>query len=190
MVSLTSLWLPILLSAVAVFILSSLVHMALKYHNSDFARLPNEDEILTALGKYEIPAGEYMFPHMSGGSGGNPMKDPVLLEKWNRGPNGIVSVMPKGMRRLSGFLVQWFLFSLVVSLFAAYLASRALAPDARTAEVFRFTATIGFLGYGLALVHDSIWYARKWSTTFKNLLDAVMYGAVTAAVFVWLWPRG
>ena len=188
MVSLTQLWLPILLSAVAVFVVSALMHMVLKYHNSDFARLPNEDAVLAALGKYDIPVGEYMFPHMTGGSGGNPMKDPVLIEKWNRGPAGILSVMPKGMRPLGGFLVQWFIYSLVCSVFAAYLASRALAAGAEGSEVFRFTATVGFLGYGLALVHDSIWYARRWSTTLKNLVDAVIYGAVTAAVFVWLWP--
>jgi len=189
MVSLTQLWLPILLSAVAVFLVSSIVHMALKYHNSDFRRLPNEDEVLAALGRHDIPVGEYMFPHMTGGSGGNPMKDPVLIEKWNRGPAGIMTVMPKGMRPLGGFLAQWFVYSLVCSLFAAYLASRALPVGAEGSEVFRFTATVAFLAYGLALVHDSIWYGRLWSTTLKNLFDSLLYGVTTAAVFVWLWPK-
>ena len=189
MVSLTSLWLPILLSAVAVFVVSTIIHMALKYHNADFGRLPNEDEILAALGRHKIPVGEYMFPHMTGGSGGNPMKDPVLIEKWNRGPAGILTVMPNGMRPLGGFLVQWFIYALVCSVFAAYLTGAALPPGAEGSEIFRFAATAGFLGYGLALVHDSIWYARPWSTTIKSLVDAVIYGVVTAAVFVWLWPK-
>jgi hypothetical protein len=188
MVSLTSLWLPILLSAVAVFVVSSIIHMALKYHNTDFSALPNEGEVLAALGKQNIPVGEYIFPHF-GAAQGNPMKDPAYIEKRNRGPAGILSVMPNGMPPMSKFLVQWFIYSLVVSLFAAYLASRALPVGADAAEVFRFTATVGFLGYGLALVHDSIWYARRWSTTIKNLFDALLYGAATAAVFVWMWPR-
>ncbi len=36
MVSIVSLWLPILLSAIVVFILSSVLHMVFTYHNSDF----------------------------------------------------------------------------------------------------------------------------------------------------------
>ena len=46
MVSIISLWLPILLSAVAVFIASSVIHMVLKYHNSDFKKIPAEDEVM------------------------------------------------------------------------------------------------------------------------------------------------
>ena len=188
MVSLAQLWLPILLSAVAVFLVSFVTHMLLKYHNTDFQKLPNEDAILAALGSHNIPVGEYMFPHMTGAEG-NPMKDPVYIEKRKRGPAGILSVMPNGMPGLGGYLAQWFVYAVVCSLFAGYLAGAALPPGAEGSEVFRFTATVGFLAYGLALVHDSIWYARRWSTTIKNLIDALLYGATTAAVFVWLWPK-
>jgi hypothetical protein len=187
MVSLTQLWLPILLSAVAVFFVSFMTHMLLKYHNTDYSALPNEDAILDALRPHNLPVGEYMFPHPGGSS--NPMKDPVLVEKRTRGPAGMLTVMPNGMPGLGGYLGQWFVFSLVCSLFAAYLASRALPVAAEGSEVFRFTATVAFLAYGLAHVSDSIWFGRRWSTTFKNLFDALLYGLTTAAVFVWLWPR-
>lgn len=187
MVSLTSLWLPILLSAVAVFLVSFVAHMVLKYHNTDFQQLPNEDAVLAALRPHNIPVGEYMFPHM-GAAQGNPMKDPAFVEKRTRGPAGILTVMPSGMPALGGYLAQWFVYSLVVSLFAAYLASRALPMGAAGGEVFRFTATVSFVGYGLALSHDSIWLGRRWSTTIKHLIDALVYGAATAVVFVWLWP--
>jgi hypothetical protein len=186
MVSLTQLWLPLLLSAVAVFFVSFATHMLLKYHNTDFARLPNEDSVMAALSQQNVPVGEYMFPHHGGAS--NPMKDPAFVEKRNRGPAGILTVMPTPMPGLGGYLAQWFVYSLVVSLFAAYLASRALAPGAEGGEVFRFTATVAFLGYGLALIHDSIWFGRPWSTTLKNLFDALLYAAATGAVFLWLWP--
>lgn len=187
MVSLTSLWLPILLSAVAVFLVSFVTHMVLPYHRTDFAALPNEDEILAALGKHNIPQGNYMFPHHGGA--GSPMKDPAFVEKRKRGPAGLVTVMPPGVPGMGGYLAQWFAFSVVVSLFAAYVASRTLPMAAASSEVFRITATVGFVGYGLALVHYSIWYHVKWSTTLKNLFDALLYGAATAAVFVWMWPR-
>ena len=186
MVSLMSLWLPILLSAVAVFFASFLMHMVLKYHNTDFSPLPNEAAIMAALGSHNLPVGEYMFPHHAGGA--NAMKDPAFIERRTRGPCGILTITPNGMPALGGFLAQWFVYSLVVSVFSAYLASRALPAGADGSEVFRFTATVAFVGYGLALVHDSIWFGRPWSTTIKNLIDALIYGAVTAAVFLWMWP--
>lgn len=185
MVSLSSLWLPILLSGVAVFIVSSIVHMALPYHRSDFAKLPNEDQILGSLAPHNIPVGDYMFPMPASMSA---MKDPAFVEKHKRGPVGIVTILPSGQMGMTKQLVLWFVYSLVVSLFAAYITSHALPVGARSAEVFRYVGTLGFLGYGMASAHESIWFGRKWSTTIKNLFDAFVYGAATALVFIWLWP--
>ena len=63
MTSLTSLWLPILLSAVAVFIVSSIVHMVLPHHRTDFAKLPAEDQVMSAIGQGATARGTYMFPY-------------------------------------------------------------------------------------------------------------------------------
>ena len=185
MVSLTALWLPILLSAVAVFVVSSLVHMVIRYHQTDYGQLRGEDEIMAAIGKHHLEEGAYMFPHA--GSPGA-MREPAFIEKRTRGPAGMITIMPNGMPPLGGYLAKWFVYSLVVSLFAAYLASRALPPAAQTSEVFRFTATLGFMGYGLALIPESIWFHRPWPTTIKNLVDAALYAAATGAIFCWLWP--
>ena len=185
MVALTSLWLPILLSAVAVFLVSSIVHMALRYHNADFGRLASEDDIMRAIGPNVVP-GAYMFPYPQGGMAA--MKDPAVVEKRTQGPAGLLTVFPRGMPGIGGPLVKWFVFSIIVSLFAAYLAGRALAPGALGGDVFRFTVTVSFLAYGMAHVSDSIWWGRAWGVTFKNLFDALLYGAATGAVFVWLWP--
>lgn len=185
MVSLSSLWLPILLSAVAVFIVSSVVHMALGYHNSDFKALPAEDDVMRALAPFNLPPGEYMFPR---GSGMASMKDPAFIEKKKRGPNGMLNVFPNEMPGMGAPLTKWFLYSMLVSLFAGYLASRYLQAGAQGAEVFRLVATAGFMAYGMAHIADSIWWARAWSVTFKNLFDALLYGATTGAVFVWMWP--
>ncbi len=185
MVSLTSLWLPILLSAVAVFIVSSIVHMALPYHRSDFAKLPNEDQILSSLAPHNIPVGDYMFPMPAGMSS---MKDPAFVEKRKRGPAGIATIFPPDQMGMTKSLVLWFIYAVVVSLFAAYITSHALPLGARSAEIFRYVGTLGFLSHGMALTHDSIWFGRKWSTTIKNLFDGFLYGATMALVFIWLWP--
>jgi hypothetical protein len=62
MVSMASLWLPILLSAVFAFIVSSVVHMLLTYHRSDLVKLPGEDGIGEALRQADVPPGDYMIP--------------------------------------------------------------------------------------------------------------------------------
>ncbi|HYC52137.1 MAG TPA: hypothetical protein VEB19_13565 [Gemmatimonadaceae bacterium] len=186
MVSLTSLWLPILVSAVAAFIASAVVHMVLRYHNTDFGRIPGEDDVMRSLGSQALAPGDYIFPYPHGGEAA--MKDPAFVEKRTRGPAGWVRVFRPGMPGMGPLFGKWFLYQLVISIFAAYLAGRALPSGAPGGEIFRFTTTVGFLAYGMAYAGEAIWYERPWSTALKNLLDAVIYGAAMGAVFVWLWP--
>ena len=185
MISIFSLWLPILLSAVFVFIISSLIHMLLPYHKNDFGKVPNEDGVMEALRKFDIPPGEYAIPNASSSAA---MKDPEFIEKTNKGPVAFLTVMKSGMPSMGPMLVQWFVYSIVVSIFAAYIASRALAPNPEYLAVFRFTGATAFIGYTVALWQNSIWYKRKWSTTLKNTLDGLIYSLFTAGIFGWLWP--
>ena len=62
MVSLMSLWLPILLGAVFVFIASSIIHMVFAYHQDDYRQVPNEDDVRSALRPFNIPPGDYVVP--------------------------------------------------------------------------------------------------------------------------------
>src|SRR5438132_10148478 len=62
MVSLLSLWLPILVSAVIVFLASSVIHMAPLWHKNDFPKAPREAELLAALRPLAIPPGDYFIP--------------------------------------------------------------------------------------------------------------------------------
>jgi hypothetical protein len=48
--------------------------------------------------------------------------------------------------------------------------------------------TTAFAAYSVALMHESIWYGRKWSSTLKSMADGFVYACVTAGVFGWLWP--
>lgn len=185
MVALASLWLPILLSAVVVFAASFLLHMVLPYHRSDYRNTPNEPAVLDAL--RHIPPGDYMAPH---GGGPAAMKDPAFQEKLKRGPMVMLTVLPPwSSKAFPKALAQWFVYSIVVGIFAAYVTGRALGPGTEYPEVFRFAGTTAFLGYGLALAQQSIWSGRRWSTTAKSMFDALLYGLLTAGVFGWLWPR-
>ena len=186
MVPVLSLWLPILLSAALVFIASSILHMVLPFHRSDHRKLPDEEGAMDALRKFGIPPGDYLFPRA-----GSPkeMKEPAFREKWSRGPVGLMTVMESGPPAMGRSLALWFVYCAVVGVFAAYVAGRALAPGARYPAVFRFAGVTAFVGYGLALWQNTIWYKRAWRTTLKSTVDGLVYGLLTAGTFGWLWPR-
>jgi hypothetical protein len=182
---LTELWLPILLSAVFVFVVSSVLHMFLPIHKGDYAELPGESEVLEAMRRQNVPPGDYVFPYARS------MKElgsPEMLEKYRQGPVGFLHVRPSGPPAMGASLVQWFLYSLLVSALVAYVARAALAPGAHYLEVFQIAGAVATIAYGLSSFSDSIWKGVKWSTTCKFLFDGVIYGLVTAGAFGWLWP--
>jgi hypothetical protein len=185
MVTILSLWLPILLSAVAVFVLSSVIHMLIPYHRSDFGKLPEEDNVMDALRPFNIPPGDYVMP--CAGSAKN-MKSPEFIEKMTKGPVAFMTVVPSGKPGMALNLFLWFVYSIAVGIFAAYIAGHALAPGAEYLAVFRFAGCTAFIGYSLALLQNSIWYKRSWVATFKSVFDGLIYALFTAGIFGWLWP--
>jgi hypothetical protein len=185
MVPLMSLWLPVLLSAVIVFVASSIIHMVLGYHNTDFSRLPQQDQVLDALRPFNIPPGDYIAPHAAGSA---ERKAPEFTEQMNRGPVFAMTMFTSGAWQMGGRLLNWFLYSVLVSVFAAYVAGRTLPPGTDYLQVMRIAGTVAFCGYALAHLPASIWYDRKWSTTFKNMFDGLIYGLLTGGTFGWLWP--
>lgn len=186
MVYLDALWLPILISAVFVFVASSVLHMALPWHKSDYRKLPSEDEVMESLRGYAIPPGDYMVPRPSSMAD---MRSPEFLEKMNSGPVMVVTVMPNGPPSMGKNLLLWFIFCLVVGFIAAYVTGRALPVGTHYLRVFRFAGTTAFVGYAIGLWQMSIWYRRSWLTTFKSTVDGLIYALLTAGVFGWLWPR-
>ncbi|HEV2643731.1 MAG TPA: hypothetical protein VGT98_13540 [Candidatus Elarobacter sp.] len=186
MTALGTLWLPILLSAVIVFIVSSIVHMALPWHKNDYPRVPNEAEVMTALRPFAIPPGDYMMPRAASR---DDLRSPEFAERVMQGPNMVVTVLPNAPWSMGRNLGMWFAYLVVVGIFAAYIASRALPPGSDYPSVFRFVGATAFLGYSLALWQMSIWYRRAWSTTIKATVDGLIYALLTAGTFGWLWPR-
>lgn len=185
MVTLTALWLPILLSAVAVFIASSILHMVLTYHRSDYTALPGEANIQEAMRKEGVGPGHYFLPHCVD------MKElskPEVKEKFEKGPVALVTVMKSGVPSMTGSLISWFVFCLVMSVFVAYLTGRTLAPGTEYLMVFRVAGTAAFLGYAAAQATNSIWGGLRWGITIKHMIDGLIYALLTAGFFGWLWP--
>ena len=184
MVSALSLWLPVLLSAVFVFIVSSIIHMVLKYHGNDYKAVPSEDAVMDALRSFNIAEGEYFIPYVN---------DPKQREtdefkaKIEKGPIAFLTVIP-GAYDMGGKLVMWFVYSILVGFCTAYMAGLAMEAGAHYMAVFRFTGTAAFVGYALALMQNSIWYGRGWGNTLKSMGDGFIYALVTAGTFGWLWP--
>jgi hypothetical protein len=147
--------------------------------------VPNQDQVMSALGSLNIPPGEYMMPKPESS---RQMQTPEFQEKFKQGPVVAMTVYPPGSMAMGAQLAQWFVYCVVVSIFAAYVASRAVDPGAEYLDVFRFAGVTAFACYGVAHVQASIWFRRAWSTTFKNLFDALLYALVTAGTFGWLWP--
>lgn len=186
MPALLSLWLPIVLAAVIVFVASSIIHMTPLWHRSDFPKMPREEEALNALRPLAIPPGDYFLPRAASM---REMRTPEFKEKMAKGPVAVLTVMPNGPIAMGRNLAQWFLFLVVVSIFVALVTGHTLPINTPYPRVFEIAGTVAFVGYGLALCELSIWYRRAWSLTLKSLLDAVIYAALTAGTFGWLWPR-
>ena len=85
-------------------------------------------------------------------------------------------------------LLQWFIYSLVVSAFAGIIAAQASHENPSPGEIFHFTMLVSFACYFMALAQNSIWYKRSWVTTFKYFVDGALYALATAGIFAWLWP--
>jgi hypothetical protein len=186
MIPLTALWIPILVSAAIVFFASFIMHMVLTYHRSDYRGLPDEEPVTAALRNAGVtPGPAYYFPYFAF----KDMKSPPVIEKLKRGPVGFVTVLPSGPPAMGKNLVQWFLYCVVISVFAAYLSGRLLAPGTEFLQVFRVVGTVAFLGYGGAQAQESIWSGRSWVVTLKHLFDSLAYALLTAALFGWVWPK-
>ena len=117
------------------------------------------------------------------------MKSAPVVEKLKRGPVGFLTLLPSGPPAMGKNLVQWFLYCIVIGIFAAYLASRTLAPGTASLEVFRLVGTAAFLDFGAAHAQESIWAGRSWVVTFKHIFDSLIYAGLTAGTFGWLWPK-
>jgi hypothetical protein len=127
MVGITALWLPILLSAVFVFVASAIIHMGLRYHRTDFTAVPGEDKVRAAMRDEGVGPGNYHFPYACGMG---ELKNPDVIAKFKEGPVGLLTVMPSGPPAMGKNLMQWFIYTVIASVLVAYVTGRTLgAPE-------------------------------------------------------------
>jgi len=185
MVPVTSLLIPIALSAVFVFIASSIIHMATPWHKHDLMKLPNEDAVMNALRPFNLPVGNYGMPKPDSMKD---MQSPDFQAKYKAGPVAFLTVRPSDFS-MGMTMFCWFLFSLSVSVFAGYIAGVAFGPGTEYLRIMQVAGCVAFTGYGMAQMHESIWWGRRWSWTARNMLDSLLYGLLTGGTFGWLWPK-
>jgi len=172
---------------VVVFVISSLIHMVIKSHASDYRPLQNEDAVRAALRAGNAAPGAYVIPHCKD------MKDmssDAMKQKYVEGPVGHLTLGQPGPIAMGKYLAMWFVWTLIVSIVAAYLATQLFGLDpGRARAAAKLVFAITFIAHGFGTLHESIWGMRPWSISAKNLLDALLYGLGAAAVFYWLWPK-
>lgn len=182
---LVSLWMPIVLSAIAVFVASSVIHMLLGYHASDWTKVPQEDAVQDALRPFKLAPGDYMLPRQDSMAH---MNSPEFKAKLEKGPVLVLTTWTP-TAGMGTNLVHWFIYSIVVGIFCAYTAGLMAPPGTPYMLVFRVVGAVAFASYALALAQHSIWYHRRWSTTLLSMFDGLIYALLTAGIFGWLWPR-
>ena len=179
--SIVALWLPILVSAVIVFVISAIIWMMMPWHKTDFRKTNDEEGVRAAL-KGHAP-GYYLLPYVIDQQ---EFKKPEIQQLFKDGPLGYITIVPSGLPKMGPKLVMSFLYYVVVGVLCAYFVTRTSGPDASYLEVFRIAGTTAFAAYGIAYIQESIWFGRPWSVTAKNLLDALIYGLFTGGAFGWL----
>lgn len=184
MVSLTALWLPIVVSAVLVFIVSALVWTVLKIHDPEWNPLPNDDRIYPVLREARPAPGQYYFPAAMKEA----EKDPAVAASLKDAVSGYVYVNrqnPFDMRRNISFAI---IHQFVIAIVVAYLAGRTLPAGTDYLAVFRVVGTAAVLAYCMGHITYSIWFAHAWRSTWKQIGEGLVYALIMAGVFGWLWP--
>jgi hypothetical protein len=185
LVTLGTLWLPIVVATVLVFVASNLVWMVLPHHKKDTRRLPDEAAALEVLGKQGLTPAVYRFPWADMSD----MGKPEVVDKFARGPVGLLTIRASGPVNMGPAMAAWVTYIVVITVAVAVIAERMLPLGAPYVSVFKRVGAVAILAYSAGNVPNAIWWGKPWRSTFLEVLDGVAYGLVTAGAFGWLWPR-
>lgn len=184
MVALSTLWLPILVSAVFVFIASSISWMNPFWHRKDYDKVEGSDAGLVSE-MSRMRSGMYLIPSTAWENA-----TPEARVELRKGPFALLLLRNPGSQfSFPVALFQYFVYSLALSLFVAYIASITMPAGTHYMRVFRVVGTAGVIGYSFGMIPDSIWYGRPWRASIKTVVDGVVYGLLMAGTFGWLWPK-
>jgi hypothetical protein len=183
--ALPQLWLPILVAAVLVYIASALIHMVFKWHNSDCRKLTNEDEVQAVLRQGALSPGQYGAPYCEDMKA---MRDEAVIRKFVEGPVVLITVFKSGPPRMGATLAVWFLYNVLIAVVAGAIALQVYGLPGNAHAAGHLVGLVTFLTYAGGSVQSGIWMGKPWGSVLKDLLDALIYGVVSALAFWWLWP--
>ena len=185
MVGLAELWMPVLISAVAVFIASSIIWMALPIHKPDIKSLDNEEDFDNAIRPMNIKPGLYMFP----GCHGKDLKSDAFQARWKSGPWGMLTIAG-GPPNFGMNLLKTFISYLVITAMVGYLAGIGLAPGTEYMEVFRVVGTAAILGFCMGSFAGDFFLGKPTRFIITSFIDGVIFALITAGIFATMWPEG
>jgi hypothetical protein len=185
MSAVAQLWLPILVTAVLVFLASSLIHMVFKWHNSEYRKLANEDEVMAALRAGAPTPGQYVMPHCPDMK---LMAEEAMQDKYRDGPVGHITLLRNGAPHIGGSLIRWFVFTVAVAAIAGGVTAQVLGLQADSHYAGHLVGMMSLLAYAGGSVQNGIWMGKPWTAVAKDLLDSVIYATISALTFMWLWP--
>lgn len=182
-----SLWLPILLSAAAAWIVSTVFGLPILHHKNDWVGLgpADEDAFMDFLRTRGIRPGNYLFPDFRAREA---MESEKVKKALHEGPVGHLSLWRPPLT-MGGKMAATFLVYLVVSTLIAYLASVTLPRPAEFGAVFRVVGVAGILAYSFAFIPNAVWFGAYKRTIIASMIDGVVLGLITGAIFAWRWPR-
>jgi hypothetical protein len=201
---LAHLWLPILVSGVAVWIVSALCWMAIGHHNKDTAGIPNEQDFTDTIRRLNLKPGNYGFPDFQKCKSLPKEEKAKFFKDWDKNPSGLLRVWAPANMGVNMFMT--FLFYLVTSVVLAYLGWIVLPHGGSVAtttadthismglgssfsHVFRVISTAAVLAYCFASFPNDLWFQKSRRAMLMNLIDGVVFALITGAVFAWLWPK-
>jgi hypothetical protein len=180
---LLQLWLPIIVSAVVVFVASFLVWVVLPHHKRDVKALPDEKALTDHLQQLNLAPGVYLWPNCAGAD----PKSEEFKGRCEAGPWGSLNI--RGSKpKFELNLVLVFVFYLVVSVFVGYITMHARPAGSAFSPVFQVAGATAILGYCAGSIPGAIFFGKPGRFVVTELIDNLAYGLLTGIVFAWLWP--
>ena len=179
------LWLPILASAASIFIASSLIHMVFKWHNADYRKLANEDDVRAAIRAGSPLPGQYVLPHCADMK---EMQGEAMKKKYVEGPIAFMTVRENGPPTMGMALSLWFLYCVIIAAFAGAITLDVYGLNVNGHRAGHLVGLVSFLAYVGGSVQLGIWMGKPWGSVAKDALDGLIYATLSALTFMWLWP--
>ena len=179
------LWLPIIATAVLIFIASSLIHMVFKWHNADYKKLANEDDVRAAVRAGSPPPGQYVIPHCMDMK---EMQADAMQKKYVEGPIAFLTVRENGPPAMGSSLSLWFVYCIIIAAIAGAIVLQVYGLSANAQRAGCLVGLVSFLTFVGGSVQMGIWMGKPWGSVAKDALDGFIYAGIAGLTFMWLWP--